>query len=244
MSVFTRTTRRIAKGAAVGALGLALALGSTACSAGKISQTNNKEAAINGANGTIALDPGQTEGDQTILPGSIAIRNLQIMYPVEKASEVFGDGGPFKLVFTIANDSQVRYVKLTGITAPQGKVEFITSSGRSSSPGDNGIIAPNSYLNAGVPSNLSDDEAKNDGITRLDAELTNTGETVAAGLTVPLTLTFEVYDVPADKDGKPTGPSIGTKTITLATPVDGSNLEERNDVVRDVQPPHGEGGHH
>ncbi|MFT3661100.1 MAG: copper-binding protein [Gordonia sp. (in: high G+C Gram-positive bacteria)] len=232
MSVFTRTTRRIAKGTVVGALGLALVMGSTACGSGKISQTNNKEAAINGAHGTLQLDADKSNPGE--LPGSIAVRNLQIMYPVDEASKVFGAGGPFQLVFTIANDSQVRHVKLTGITAPKGKVTL--------TPADDTVIGPNGFLAAGEPSNW--DDVEKDGLTRVKAELNGTGETVAPGLTVPLTLNFEVYNLPADKDGKPTGPSIGKKSITVSTPVDSTALNERVDVIRDVQPKHGDGGHH
>ncbi|MFC0316339.1 copper-binding protein [Gordonia phosphorivorans] len=244
MSAFTRTTRRIATGTAISALGLAVALGTTACSSGKISQTNNQEAAINGANGTLSLAPGEQLDGQTVDPGSIAIRNLQIMYPSNNADLVFDEGGPFKLVFTIANDSVIRKVKLTGITAVKGKVEFINSAGaRSTNPGDAGLIGPNTALNAGVPSNLSTDEAKDDGISRIDAELTGTGDTVTAGLSTPLTLHFEIYDLETGADGKPRNAPIAKKSITITTPVDGTPLPDRQDVVRDVQPPAGEGGH-
>ncbi|GAA3950956.1 copper-binding protein [Gordonia caeni] len=246
MSVFTRTTRRIAKGTVISAFGIAVALGSTACSSGKISQTNNQDAAVNGAYGSIALDPPEQEGDQAVLPGSIAIRNLQIMYPSEKAAEVFGDGGPFQLVFSIANDSVVRTVKLTGITAEQGKVEFSASGDSdsgSASPGNAGLIRPNSVLNAGVPANVTEAQAKEDGIERIGVELTGTGDTVAAGLTTPLTFTFEIYDLERNANGQPRNAPIDTKSVTINAPVDGTALAGRQDVVRDVQPPHGEGGH-
>lgn len=246
MSVFTRATRRIAKGTAISAVGIALALGTTACSSGKISQTNNQDAAVNGAYGSIALNPGEQAGDQTVQPGSIAIRNLQIMYPTDKAAEVFGDGGPFKLVFSIANDSVVRKVKLTGITAPQGKVEFANGTGtngaKSATPGNAGLIAPNSVLTAGVPSNLDTTAARTDGVKRIDVELNGTGTTVAAGLTTPLTFNFEVYDLERDAEGLPRNAPIGTESITIETPVDATALDNRHDVVRDVQPA-GEGGH-
>ena len=244
MSVFTRTTRRVATGTAISVLGLAVALGTTACSSGKISQTNNQEAAINGANGTLKLGAGEEIDGQIVDPGSIAVRNLQIMYPVDNSAEVFDEGGPFKLVFTIANDSVIRKVKLTGITAAKGKVEFISSSGaRSANPGDAGLIAPGAALNAGVPSNVPAEDAKKDGISRVDAELSGTGDTVATGLTTPLTLHFEIYDLEMGPDGKPRNAPLTKKSITVNTPVDGTPVEVRQDVVRDVQPPAGEGGH-
>lgn len=235
MSAFTRTSRRIAKGAAIGAFGIAVALGTTACGAGKISQTNNMEAAVNGANATLELQKDDQQGNQAVTPGKVTVNNLQIMYPVDKASEVFGDGGPFKLVFTITNDSTVRKVALTGITAEQGKVEFLTTANggsvsRSSTPGAAGMLNPSGVLSGGLPSHADPD----DGIKRLDVELTGAGTTVAAGLTTPLTLNFDVYDLAGNK--------IGSDSLTIQTPVDTSSLDDRHDVVRDAQP-QGEGGH-
>ncbi|MEZ5210386.1 MULTISPECIES: copper-binding protein [unclassified Gordonia (in: high G+C Gram-positive bacteria)] len=248
MSVFTRTTRRIAKGATIGALGIAVAMGTTACGAGKISQTNNQDAAINGANGTIKLDPAEQLGDQTVEAGTIAIRNLQIIYPVDKASEIWGDGGPFKLAFTIANDSNIRTIKLTGITAGKGTVQFLTrdASGnvtRSATPGDAGTMAPNTAISTGNPQDPANAEAlaKAADVTYIEAELSGTGDTVAAGQTTPLTLHFDVYDL--GKGGAaPT--KLGPKQKTIEVPVDASALD-RQDVVRDAQPAEqeGEGGH-
>lgn len=237
MSVLTRTTRRIASAAAIGALGIAIALGTTACGAGKISQTNNQAPAVNGASGNIMLgdvsDDGVAEDEAELAGNSIALRNVQVMFPVDKADQVFGEGGPFKINFTIANDSPVYYVKLTGIKAPQGKVEFVTDAGRSTSPGDAGKIGPGGHLTAGVPSNVSTEQAEQDGISRLDVEATGTGSTIAAGLTVPLTFTFEVTGL----DGK----NPQTKSTTVNTPVDSTAIDERADVVRDRQPAE---GHH
>lgn len=237
MSAFTRTSRRIAHGAAIGALGVAVALGTTACGAGKISQTNNMEAAINGANGTLVLTQADQQGSQAVTPGKVTVRNLQIVYPADKASEVFGAGGPFKLVFTIANDSTVRKVQLTGITAKQGKVEFLTTATdgtvtRSASPGTAGALDPSGVLSGGVPSHADE----NDGLKRLDVELTGTGTTVAAGLTVPLTLHFDIFDLAGNK--------INSDNLTISTPVDSTALDDRADVIRDAQPEHGEGGGH
>lgn len=240
MSVFTRTTSRIAKGAAIGALGIAVAMGTTACGAGKISQTNNQEAAINGANGTIVLDPAENFGEPGVSPGTIAVRNLQILYPVDKAEEIWGDGGPFRVGFTITNDSNIRTVKLTGITAEKGQVKFVTSGGATSdSPGEAGTLAPNQALTTGAAEGMSAEQAEAAKVTKIEAVLSDTGDTVAAGLTTPLTLHFDVFDL-GKGDAAPT--KVGTETITIRTPVDGTQLNERLDVVRDVQPAHGEGG--
>lgn len=232
MSAFTRTSRRIAQGAVISALGVAVAMGTTACSAGKISQTNNMEAAINGANGTLVLDDVDHAGKQTVNVGSIGVRNLHIIYPAVKAADIYGDGGPFQIGFSVVNDSNVRKVRLTGITPVKGKVEFLTTASdgtvtRAASPGNAGLIAPNGALVAGFPSNVDPEVAAKDGIKRLDVELTGAGDTVAAGLTTPLTLTFEVVDL--------LGNSLGNQSITVQTPVDASAINERGDVVRDIQ---------
>lgn len=224
MSAFTRTTRRAAKTAAIGAFGVALALGSTACSAGKISQTNNQEAAINGANGTIGLNPDQEPDGQKIIAGNLALRNVQIIYPSEKADQIFGDGGPFKVGFTIVNDSVIRNAKLTGITAAKGQVKFLTKAAdgtvtRSDSPGDI-TIAPNRGITTVDPGGMTAEEAKAAGVTLVEVELSDTGDTVAAGLTTPLTFHFDVSGIDLDANGKPTNQV--KKSITINTPVDGS----------------------
>lgn len=235
VSVSTAAARRLGKGATIAALGLAVAMGATACSAGKISQTNNMEAAINGANGTLVLDPEAGLDEQVNNAGTVAIRNLQIIYPSNKAEEIFGDGGPFKLGFTITNDSLVRTVKLRSIaTVPNaqgqstGKVEFLSTDAsgntvRSASPaGDTGTIAPNGAITAGVPSGVQPENYENDGVQRMTVELTGTGTTVAAGLTKPLELTFDVFDLArGDQPAK----QVGTQTIVINAPVDGSPLD-------------------
>ncbi len=233
MSAFTRTTRRVAKTAAISAFGVAVALGSTACSAGKISQTNNQEAAINGANGTLSLNPEQQVGDQLILAGNLAVRNLQIIYPSDQAAQVFGNGGPFKVGFTIANDSVIRKAKLTGITVPKGQVKFLTKSAdgstvRSDSPGDAGWMAPNQGLTTADPGGMDAAQAKAADVSLVEVELNGTGETVAAGLTVPMTLNFDVYDLEVDANGNPVH-APEKKSITIATPVDGSAAPTRDD---------------
>ena len=233
MSAFTGTNRRIAKAAVVGAVGVAIALGGTACSAGKISQTNNQAAAVNGANGSLTLPPLKN-GDLEAPSGTIALRNVQIMYPIDEADEVFGKGGPFKLVFTIANDSATRQVKLTNISAAQGAVNIVDdSSGRT--------IGPNSALTAGTPALLDEEAAKNDKIKRADVELTGTGDAVAAGLTLPLTFHFDILDL----DGNVLQRDA---SVIIETPVDSTALNDRVDQVRDAQPHHDdshgdEGGH-
>ncbi|MFT3716793.1 MAG: copper-binding protein [Gordonia sp. (in: high G+C Gram-positive bacteria)] len=225
MSAFTRTTaRRIASATAAGALGVAIALGTTACGAGKISQTNNQAPAVNGAYGTLTLPPVQ-EGGQSVPTGSIDVRNLQIEFPQDDADQVFGKGGPFKLGFTIVNNSPQRTVKLVSIRPVQGTVAL---------PGVQ-TIAPNGALTAGLPTLVDPSAAAKDGVDRIDLELTGTGDSVRAGLTVPLNFTFEFYDL--------AGNQVGQDDITINTPVDGTPLTDRPDTVRDLAPAGEEGGH-
>lgn len=228
MSVLNRSTRRLASAAAVGAFGIAIALGTTACGAGKISQTANQAPAVPGAAGTISLGTSDLNGEE-INNGSIAIRNVHVLYPDAKADQIFGDGGPFKVAFLASNDSPSRIVRLESITAKTGSVKITPPA--DSKVDDPAKLQPNGALQAGEPAGAitgADDKTE---VPRLDVELTNTGTTVAAGLTTPLTFNFSVYDL--------SGKKLDSVSTTIDTPVDGSTLPERQDVVRDAQ---GEGG--
>ncbi|MGB3698961.1 MAG: copper-binding protein [Gordonia sp. (in: high G+C Gram-positive bacteria)] len=226
VSVLNRSTRRLASAAAVGALGIAIALGTTACSSGKISQTANQEPAINGANGTITLTPSDYNGEK-MTNGSIAIRNVHVLYPVDKAAQIFGDGGPFKLAFLISNDSPTRIVKLDSITAKTGTVKMTPPPAAAGE--DPTRIHPTKAILAGdsVLSNTDTDGDNQPGNSKFSVELTNTGDTVAAGLTTPLTFSFSVYDL--------SGKEVEKVSTTITTPVDGGPDMDRQDIVRDVQ---------
>lgn len=234
MSVLNRSPRRLASAAVVGALGIAIALGTTACSSGHIAQTATMEPAVNGAAGTIELTPTTVGPHEVMSNGSIAIRNAHVLYPTDKAEAVFGDGGPFKVAFLIANDSPTRVVKLDGITTKTGTVK-ITPPADAKSAQDPTSLRPTHSLQAGEPTGsiTAADGTDTLPVTRLDVELNDTGKTVAAGLTVPLTFNFSVYDL--------TGKKVETVSTTVLTPVDGSPLVTRQDVIRDRQ---GESGGH
>ena len=103
------TARRMASATAIAAIGLAVALGTSGCGAGQVSQTANQLPAVNGASATL---------------GSMKLRDVQIIYPAEKADEVFGDGGPFEVSFVIANESPIDNDKLLSITPEKGKVSI------------------------------------------------------------------------------------------------------------------------
>ena len=224
MSVLNRSTRRLASAAAVGAFGIAIALGATGCSAGKISQTANQAPAVPGAAGTIQLAQSAASGD-TNRSGNIAVRNVHILYPTDKADAIFGDGGPFEVAFLISNDSANRIVKLDSITTKTGDVKVTPPT--DGKDGDPARLRPNSALQAGEPAGVltgADDDTE---VPRFSVVLNNTGKTVAAGLTTPLTFNFTVYDLQNKK--------LETVSTTIDTPVDGGTLPDRQDVVRDRQ---------
>ncbi|EGD55401.1 hypothetical protein [Gordonia neofelifaecis] len=218
VSVLNRSTRRLASAAAVGALGIAIALGTTACGAGKISQTANQEPAVNGAGGTITLTPSDYNG-QEMSNGSIAIRNARVVYPVAKADQVFGDGGPFVIAFSVANDSATRVIKLESVSAKTGNVKMTPPTATDGQ--DPATIRPTQGLIAG-PTVEGEDSSH-----RFAVELTNAGDTVAPGLTVPLTFNFSVYDL--------SGKQIETVSTTIETPVDAGNLDVRSNVGDQAQ---------
>ena len=116
---------------AVAAIGIAVALGTTGCGAGQISQTANQLPAINGAN--VNYD-------------ELELRDVQILYPENDASTVFGDGGPFELAFVIANSDPLVYYRLKGINPEEGQVTFIEGA-----EADDRVIPPNGALRGGTP---------------------------------------------------------------------------------------------
>ncbi|WP_132992274.1 copper-binding protein [Gordonia zhaorongruii] len=232
MSVLNRTTGRLAKAAAVGAFGVAIALGSTACSAGKISQTTNQLPAVNGGAGTIGLAPSEMNGE-TISNGQISIRNAQIVYPVKNSDATFDKGGPFDVSFAIANDSPTREIKLVEIIGPQGSNVEITppKSGDSASQTGGSTIAPNGVLIAGVPANVNTSAAQAADIERGTVTLSN-AKGVRPGLNMPLVFKFEVHDL--------SGKRIETVQTSVETPVDAGTLPERRDAIADARAKQGE----
>ncbi|MCF8589617.1 copper-binding protein [Gordonia liuliyuniae] len=233
MSVLNRTTGRLAKAAVVGALGAAIALGSTACGAGKISQTTNQLPAVNGAGGSVALDPDVLDGDE-LRNGQITVRNAQIVYPVENTDKTFADGGPFDISFLISNDSVTRKVKFVEIIGPDGSSVSLTDPKPQTggTKADPRVLAPGENLLAGVPANVDTSAAQAADIERFTVTLTN-AKAVRAGLTTPLTFKFDVLDLGGKK--------IGEKSLTITTPVDAGGLKQRADVIADAE---GEGGGH
>lgn len=204
MSVLRKTARRsvgrTTKAAAVAAFGIAIALGTSACGAGQISQTASMEPDVNGTLANI---------------GQLQLRNVQILYPTSRASEIFGNGGPFELAFVINNTDPVNADKLTGITAPEGTVSIVQSA-------DGTDIPAGQALRAGQPAGLLVPEGAQDAADqqRITVELSNAGKTVAEGLTTPLTFHFE-----------------RAGSITVRTPVVVSPEQPRQDKIREAEAP-------
>jgi len=150
---------------AVATIGIAVALGTTGCGAGQISQTANQLPAVNGAN--VNID-------------SLQLRDVQILYPEKDAPTVFGNGGPFELAFVVANCDQVDSYRLKSIKPEKGTIEFTEGADAEAR-----VIAPGQALRGGTPVGAAPAEQK------ITAELTDAGKTVAAGLTTKLTFAFE-----------------------------------------------------
>ncbi|MFT4124837.1 MAG: hypothetical protein QM662_01230 [Gordonia sp. (in: high G+C Gram-positive bacteria)] len=220
------TARRLASATAIAAIGVAVALGTTGCGAGQISQTANQLPAVNGGNATASW-------------GKVELRNLAVIYPAAEADSVFGEGGPFEVTFTVVNSDPTKTYKLTRITGPASSDVDISAPP---------TIAPNSSVLAGTPPNSevmpssgtstsssassssSESAAPSSAAASsnsLTVKLKNTGTSVAAGLTTPLTFYFQVKE-----PGSSSWTTAGT--IEAEAAVDAGLLTERRDVERGV----------
>ncbi len=208
MSVLPLSARRSAVrpsrlATAAATIGIAVALGTTGCGAGQISQTANQLPAVNGAN--VNID-------------TLQLRDVQILYPEKDSPTVFGNGGPFELAFVVANSDQTAYYRLKEIKPEKGSVEFVEGSDSAAR-----VIAPGQALSSGTPVGSVRDSEK-----KVTAELTNAGDTVAAGLTTDLTFVFE------KREGN--GSWVPAGETTVQTPVDAGAELERQDVARNAEP--------
>lgn len=201
-----RPTTTAAKGVAMAAVGIAVALGTAGCSSGQISQTANQLPAVNGASAN---------------HGTLALRDVQIIYPSDKADEVFGNGGPFQLSFVISNDNLSEAETLVSIDAPDGGTVTIDADS------DEKVIPAGMALRAGKPVGILEPESGQATANekRISVKLNGTGKTVAAGLTVPLVFHFQ-----------------RAGAVTVNTPVDAGTFLVRQDKVRQAEAP-AEGGH-
>lgn len=110
-------------------------------------------------------------------------------------------------------------------------------------PGQLGDLPSSTTVSAtSTPASASESASPTSGVvsdpalgeSAITAELTDTGKTVAAGLTTTLTFSFQKQE---------NGQWVDAGTIDVQTPVDGTPLVERRDVTRGGDP-ESEGGHH
>lgn len=147
----------------VGALALAGMLALSGCGSGQLSQTSEEGAAVNGA--------GAQQGD-------VVIRDMQIVYPQRPASpdSLYPRGGSAPLRFGIVNEGPVadRLVKVSSPIA-----SAVTVNGDASLPQN--ILLVGGSEGGTAPS----------GVRPITIELTGLTQPIRAGVSVPVTLTFE-----------------------------------------------------
>jgi hypothetical protein len=202
-----RTGRRgrVVSTLAAAAIASGLLIGTTACGAGQISQTANQAPAING---------------NEIDAGSMALRNVHIIFPKDGSTEEFVDGGPLEMAFLIANMSPDTSDKLESIT-------FADGPGKVTIEGDT-AIGPAQALRAGEPSLLLETSAEPEGPSETPITVTVTGaqKKLTPGLTIPMVFSFE---------------NAGETTIDV--PIDAGAILPRQDKPRGVDADHVEEHH-
>ncbi|WP_439032990.1 hypothetical protein [Gordonia terrae] len=200
---------------AVAAIGIAVALSTTGCGAGQISQTANQLPAVNGANVNFE---------------ALQLRDVQILYPEQDAPTVFGSGGPFEIAFVVANSDPLTYYRLKEIKAEQGQIEFIEGT-----ESNDRIIPPGLALRGGTPVGANAEIEK-----KVTAELRNAGKTVAAGLTTDLTFRFEKRE--ADGSWVDAGEITVDTPVDGGAELERQDVA-RNAEPTFYNQDHGEGGH-
>ncbi|GAC52645.1 hypothetical protein GOAMI_14_00320 [Gordonia amicalis NBRC 100051 = JCM 11271] len=220
MSVLPLSARRSAVrpsrlATAVATIGIAVALGTTGCGAGQISQTANQLPAVNGAN--VNID-------------SLQLRDVQIVYPEKDAPTVFGNGGPFEIAFVVANSDPTVYYRLKEIKPEKGSIEFVEGSDSADR-----VIPPGQALRGGTPVG-----ATRDGEKKVTAELTNAGDTVASGLTTELTFVFEKRE--SNGSWVPAGETTVQTPVDAGAKLERQDVA-RNAEPTFYNQGHGEGGH-
>ncbi|MFZ2238320.1 MAG: hypothetical protein WAV90_02100 [Gordonia amarae] len=193
--------------AAVGAFGLAIALGTSACGAGQVSQTTSQEPAVNGGSAKL---------------GALLIRDVTIVWPTGDAKATADAGGPYDIAFSISNQSGTVIDKLVSVTAPRGTVtisgDATINPGQALLAGDPDAIpgseettetstpsssaAPTSTASSPTSTAAASDESPE----KLKVTLTGAGDTVRAGISTQLVFKFEKageVKVPVPLNGGP-----------------------------------------
>ncbi|MET7768131.1 hypothetical protein [Nocardia sp. NPDC005366] len=166
----------------VAALAAGAAIAISGCSAGKIAQTANQVAAVNGS----SVDAEQ-----------ISLRNAHIVYPGTGYTNL--KGGSALLALSIINNSATKDDKLVSVTTDLGAVKITPASGQSAiviAPQQNVIAAPKkteasaSDSHAAAPSG---DKAATTNPEAATAQIEITGLTrdIIPGLTYSVVFNFE-----------------------------------------------------
>jgi len=170
--------------AAVAAIAAGAALALTGCSAGQITQTSAQVAAVNGNNADV---------------GSIALRNVHIVYPTETHTNVAG--GDAVLALSLVNNDEITSDQLTNIDTDLGSVR-ITGPRAATSNGSTIELAPqetvvaagsrasnsNAANQAGQNTNPATDDPEADPAL---IEITGLTKDITPGLTYAVTFDFK-----------------------------------------------------
>ncbi|MFR9752829.1 hypothetical protein ACL02S_17590 [Nocardia sp. 004] len=196
----------------VAALAAGAVLALSGCGAGQISQTASQVAAVNGNRADV---------------GSIALRNVHIVYPAEGTEYTNAKGGKAVIALSFINNSEYGSDELVGVTTDLGPVEITPATGESTVElGPQQIVVAQSLPgehdadSATTDSQDADHQDSEAGETTADdpesnpvlIEITDLSEDITPGLTYDISFDFE-------KNG----------TVQLSVPVDAGIHTERHE---------------
>lgn len=155
-------TRRL-RPSLLGALVLAGTLALSGCGAGQLAQTSEEGSAVNGTGAQV---------------GDVVIRDMQVAYPARPASPdaPYPQGGTAPLKFGIVNESPT-VDRLVRVSSPAAT--SVTIGGDPSLPQD--VLLVGGGEGGTAPA----------GVRPISIELTGLTAPIRAGLSIPVTLTFE-----------------------------------------------------
>ncbi|KAA0016339.1 copper chaperone PCu(A)C [Antrihabitans cavernicola] len=185
---FAHLTGRPAFCATIVPLAALAALAISGCSAGRISQTAQQVAAVNGRSADI---------------GDISLRNIYLTPSTATGPCVAQHGGPIRVAFTAVNNSSTTPDRLIGIASDAANSVAVDA------PAAALVIAPKTTLAAGQPIEQVTGASAPD--TPIDVVLNHPNKYARPGLTVPLTFTFEkagATTVDVALDACPTPPPL------------------------------------
>ncbi|WP_459548968.1 hypothetical protein [Nocardia sp. X0981] len=169
------TRRRRMMTVAALAAGAALAL--SGCSAGQISQTADQDAAINGSAAEI---------------GTIALRNVHIVYPGDESPQNNTKGGRAALALSIVNTGETVTDELTSVTTDLGTVKITPAEGSKLeiSPAETVVVStPEAGAETGTTGETIETDAGETTPARI--EITGLTQDIIPGLTYNVSFNFK-----------------------------------------------------